>query len=107
MSIQSTLSLSQDHFESNASSQVLNAVTESMIGLRTALEDQIESKKNEKEEKKDNWGKLLDHPKNMILNVSSIDRKSRSPALGGYLLEVMNQSSLAESRRKSNVIMKW
>ena len=54
MNIPSTLSLLQDHFELNASSQVLNAITESMIGLRSALEDQIESKKNKKEEKKDN-----------------------------------------------------
>ena len=76
-----------------------------MIDLRTVLEDQIESKKNEKEKKKDNWRKLLDHHKNMILNVSSIDGKSRLPAPSGYLLEVMNQLSLVESRSKANTII--
>ena len=77
-----------------------------MIGLRTALEDQIETKKKDKEDKKDNWTKLLDHHKNMILNASSIGGKSRAPAPSGYLLEVINQSSFAESRSKASAMMK-
>ena len=54
MNIRSMSSLPQNQVDSDTSSQVLNTVTESMIGLRTALEDQIESKKKDKEEKKDN-----------------------------------------------------
>ena len=38
---------------------ILSAAAESMIGFRTALEDQLENKKREKEDSKNRGKKLL------------------------------------------------
>ena len=42
----------------------------------------------------------------MILNASSADSRTKDLAPSVFLLEVMNRSSLAESRSKSSAIMK-
>ena len=52
---------------SGPSDATMTSVAETMIGIRACLEDQIENRRAEKEEKKDKWQKLLDHQKNMIL----------------------------------------
>ena len=83
----------------------MNEVTETMIGLRTALKYQIESNKRDREEKKNNLGKLLDQHKSIIANASSADERTKALALNENLLEAMIQSSLVESRSKDDAII--
>ena len=51
-------------------------------------------------------GELLDHFQNTILSVISEDGRKKALAPNENLLELMNQSSLVESRSKTNVMIK-
>ena len=83
----------------------LSVVAETMVRLRTALENKLDYKKKEKEENKNRWSKLLSHQRNMILNVATIDGKVQAAVPCKNLLEVMSQPTLAEARVKVNSIM--
>ena len=54
----------------------------------------------------DNWGKILEHHRSMILNAMSPDGKVQAAAPTSNLLEVMNQTSITEQILKANAIMK-
>ena len=74
--------------------RTFRSVNKTLVGLREAIEGQIITKKKEQDDKKDKWGKLPDHHKDMILNVGSTEGTTKAVVPTKDPLEVMNRLSL-------------
>ena len=58
----------------------------------------MESQKATKEEKKDEWAKILENHRNMILNFTSMDGRSAAMSPTADLKKVLDCASLVEAQ---------
>ena len=72
------------------SSAAWGQMTQSMSEVNQALKNQFEDKRLERNEKKDEWAKILVNHRDVILNFSTKDRKNAALSPSKELLEVMN-----------------
>jgi hypothetical protein len=84
----------------------MNALNDTLVQVKTVLQDQNDSRTKAALDKKDKWNKVLSHHREMILNVGSPDGKVQAAAPTPATLEVMRQETIIEAQEKCNALLK-
>jgi len=84
----------------------MNALNDTLVQVKTVLQDQNDSHTKAALEKKDKWNKVLSHHCEMILNVGSPDSKVPAAAPTPATLELMKQETIIEAQEKCNALLK-